>query len=173
MIICPFCDAENIEGSDECEQCGQALSDFHLPVPATYVERSLLSDRVRILQPRTPIVVPPHMAVSDVLNLLVERKIGCVLVVEDDRILGVFSERDALTRIGTDAQELGHCPISQFMTRHPQELDPDAKIAFAVRMMDLGGYRHVPVVDPEGKPVGMVSVRDILRYLTEKMTVSR
>ncbi len=56
------------------------------------------------------------------------------------------------------------------MTTNPKQLQSDAKVAFAVQLMDLGGVRHVPVMGPEGNAEGIVSVRDILRYLTEKMT---
>ena len=55
------------------------------------------------------------------------------------------------------------------MTSDPQTLEADSKVAFAVQRMDLGSYRHVPIVDDQGRPVGIVSVRDILRYLADKM----
>ena len=170
MIVCPYCDAENIEGTDRCEQCGQALVDMHLSAPGTNVERALLADHVSKLQPKTPIVVTPDMPVGDVLKLLVEKKIGCVFVVDNEAIVGVFSERDALLRIGTSAIELAARPISEFMTSNPQDLVGDAKIAFAVRMMDMGGYRHIPVVDADRRPTGVISVRDILKYLTAEIS---
>lgn len=170
MIICPHCAAENIAGSDVCAECGQSLSDLHLTEPATEVERGLLSDRVADLSPKTPIVVAPDMPVADVLKLLIAKHIGCVFVVDHGEIVGVFSERDALLRIGANASEHADVPISQFMTPNPRSLDARVKIAFAVRMMDLGGYRHIPVVDDEGRPTGVISVRDILDYLAGKMT---
>jgi CBS domain-containing protein len=170
MIICPYCDAENIEGSDRCEQCGQTLVDLHLTSPRTNIERALLTDRISKLKPKTPIVVRPDMPVGEVLNLLVEKKIGCVFVVDEEAVVGVFSERDALLRIGTSAKEVAAQPVSAFMTSHPQDLDEDAKIAFAVRMMDLGGYRHIPIVDAHRKPTGVISVRDILKYLTAEIS---
>ncbi len=172
MTTCPYCDFENIEGMDNCEQCGQPLGDLHLPDPATLVERSLLRDRVSVLNPKTPVVVSPSTSVAQVLKILVDRRIGCVFVVDQNRVVGVFSERDALLRINTDAPRFAQRPISEFMTSGPQSLESDAKIAFAVRMMDLGSYRHVPVVDENGAPTGVISARDILRYLSEKMTGS-
>ncbi len=169
MILCPYCDAENIKGSDVCERCGQPLADQYLQKPSNFVERALLKDRISQLDPKTPIVVPPTMSVGDVIKLMVEKNIGCVFVVQDDCIQGVFTERDVLTRIGVRAYELADHPISEFATPNPRELDGDAKIAFAVRMMDVGGYRHVPIVDAQGHPSGVISVRDILRYLTDCM----
>ena len=172
MIYCPYCEAENIEGADVCEQCGQSLDDLHLPSPATPVERSLLTDDLSTLQPRHPIAVSPQTTVGDVLSLLIEKRIGCVFVIERERFAGVFTEQDALMRLGTEIELHRDRPISDFMTPNPQQLAHDAKIAFAVRMMDLGGYRHVPVIDASLRPAGVISVRDILRYLTEKMTAS-
>ena len=169
MTICPYCDAKNIEGSDLCEQCGQGLTDMHLAPPGTHVERALLSDRVAKLQPKHPITVPPQMPVGDVIRIMNDKRIGCAVIVKDNAVVGVFSERDVLIRLGTNAFELAARPVSEFMTENPQDLDEDAKIAFAVRMMDLGGYRHIPVVDAHRCPTGVISVRDILKYLTSEI----
>ena len=91
------------------------------------------------------------------------------MVVENRKLVGIFTERDALLKLGTEAAALGDRPVSEFMTAHPQTLRLDAKIAFAVQRMDLGGFRHVPVVSKTNEPLGVISVRDILDYLTEKM----
>jgi CBS domain-containing protein len=169
MIICPYCDSENIGGADLCEQCGQPLDDLHLPEPATAVERALLRDRVAVLRPKRPVVVAPSTPLREVLQTMLQRGIGCVLVVEDGKLAGIFSERDVLMKVHTRAAELGGRPVSEFMTAKVETLLPTAKIAFAVHRMDLGGYRHVPIVDESGAPTGVISVRDILGYLTERM----
>lgn len=170
LIPCPYCDHEVIEGADECEACGQPLTESHLPVPATLVERSLLKDRVKILQSRQPLVVSPTMPVREVLRLLVDNRVGCVIVVEKGAVAGIFTERDVLLKLGDKATEQGDRPVSDFMTTTVQSLPPTAKIAFAVHRMDMGGYRHVPIINSDGQPVGMLSVRDILNYLTKKMS---
>lgn len=169
MIDCPHCASENIEGSDHCAQCGQPLDDTHLAPPSNPVEESLLLDRVTALEPPTPITVAPTTPVGDVLKLLVERRIGCVLVAEDNRPLGIFSERDALRKLNVAAGELASHPVSEFMTPKPQTLVASAKVAFAVQRMDQGSYRHLPIVDGEGDLVGIISARDILHHLTEAM----
>ncbi|MHB0957002.1 MAG: CBS domain-containing protein [Pirellulaceae bacterium] len=170
MIICPYCDCENITGADECEQCGQALSDLNLPTPATYVERCVLRDRLGALGPARPVaVVAPETKIRDVLSLLAQRSIGCVVVTQDERIVGIFSERDVVIKLNTQAVKFRDRPVSEFMTRDPQCLDSEAKVAFAIHRMSIGGYRHVPVTDANGTLRSMVSVRDVLRYLTEKM----
>jgi len=173
MITCGLCDSENIDGAEICDNCGQPLVDAHLPPPANEVERRLLRDRVSLLAPQSPVTVVPTMPVGSVLRLMVERKIGCVVVAEEGKLLGIFSERDALLKINADAAALADRPVSQFMTPQPQTVTADAKIAFAVQRMDLGGFRHLPVVDDQGRLAGIISARDILRYLTDIMTRAR
>ena len=170
MILCPYCSCENIEGVDVCEECGQPLSDTHLAPPGTAVERSMLRDRIGVLVPKRPITVAPTTAVGEVLKLMVKNRIGCVVVAEGDRPVGIFSERDALRKLNARAGELGAHPVSEFMTPNPQTLVADAKIAFAVQRMDLGGYRHLPVVGQQGELVGIISARDIIRHLTDNLT---
>ena len=172
-LPCPYCDADVIEGADECEACGQPLTEFHLPKPATPVERALLTDRVHMLQGRQPLMVSPTMPVREVLRLLVDNKVGSVTVVEKGKLVGIFTERDALLKLGDKAQELAERPVSEFMTSQVQSLPPTAKIAFAVHRMDLGGYRHIPVVNDAGEPLGIFSVRDILTYLTRRMAAAK
>lgn len=169
LLPCPYCDNEVIEGADACDACGQPLTESHLPVPATAVERALLSDRVRLFQGRHPMVVSPSMPIREVLRLLVDNKVGCVLVAEQEKIVGIFSERDALMKLGEQAAGSASRPVSDFMTKKVESLPPTAKIAFAVHRMDQGGYRHVPVVNESGQAVGIFSVRDILSYLTKKL----
>lgn len=173
LLPCPYCDNEVIEGADTCEACGQPLTEFHLPVPATPVERSLLTDRVQLFQGRQPLVVSPTMPVREVLRLLADNKVGCVIVAEQGKIAGIFSERDVLLKLGEKAAELGGRPVSEFMTPKVESLPPTAKIAFAVHRMEQGGYRHVPVVNERGEAVGIFSVRDILSYLTKKLGAAK
>ena len=169
LLPCPYCDHEVIEGADACEACGQPLTESHLPVPATAVERALLTDRVRLFQGRQPLVVSPTMPVREALRLLVDNKVGCVVVAEQGKLAGIFSERDVLMKLGERAGELGGRPVKEFMTSKVETLPPTAKIAFAVHRMDQGGYRHVPIANDKGEVAGIFSVRDILSYLTRKL----
>jgi CBS domain-containing protein len=169
MINCPFCGHEEIEGVDQCNECGHSLTDDSRPEPATEVERSIMSDTIADLAPHTPVVVDVSATVKEVLNTLVENSIGCVLVTKDDAIVGIFSEKDALRRLNVDAASHADEPISKFMTKSPETLKDNANIAFAVHRMDQGGFRHVPIMGSKGVPKGIISVRDILRFLNEKL----
>ncbi|MEX2315817.1 MAG: CBS domain-containing protein [Pirellulales bacterium] len=171
MIVCPYCEAENIEGADLCEQCNESLMEMSFRVPASSVEADLLRDRIERLWPKSPSTVPPTMPVGQVLKKMVDETIGCVMVVDGGKLVGIFSERDALMKINTDAPRLADRPISQFMTAEPVTLEANDKIAFALQKMNVGGYRHVPILF-HGKLVGVISIRDILRYLTERIAAA-
>lgn len=166
-MICPHCDIENIPGADTCDGCGNSLVDDLQP--ATEVEESLMSDVLDHLHPKAPIVATPDTSLKEAIKLLHDNAIGCVLIVDGDELVGIFSERDALVKVGSRIGELADRPVSEFMTPDPQTLENSTNLAFAVQRMDVGGFRHIPVVDKAGHATGVTSVRDILKYLTAKM----
>lgn len=168
MLICPFCKAENIDGVDECEHCQQPLGFLSKPRAASTIEHSILKDRIFKLGPRKPLTVSPQTPVSEVLRLMVARAVGCVIIGDENALVGIFTERDALVKLNVDAATQGHRPVSDFMTASPETIAHDAPIAFALHKMDIGGYRHVPVLT-DGRPTGVISVRDILRYIAEDL----
>jgi CBS domain-containing protein len=171
MIICPYCQAENIEGADECVECNESLTDLSVRIPATSVEADLLRDRIERLWPKSPSAVSPQTPVGQVLQKMVDERIGCVMVVEAGKLVGIFSERDALMKLNTDAARYLDRPISQFMTPDPVTLETNDRIAFALHKMNVGGYRHIPILF-NGKLAGVISIRDILRYLTDRIAAA-
>ena len=171
MMICPYCQAENIEGADECVDCGESLIDLSVRVPASSVEADLLRDRIERLWPKSPSTVTPDTPVGQVLKKMVGETIGCVMVVDAGKLVGIFSERDALMKLNVDAAKFMNRPIAQFMTPNPVTLETSDKIAFALQKMNVGGYRHLPILF-NGKLAGVISIRDILRYLTERIAAT-
>lgn len=180
MPDCPFCGAENIEGADQCQQCEQSLDFLSMPAPQSEVERGLLRDKVRLIASRRPVLAGPDEPVGRVLDRMVEESVGCVMIVGHaptggrpagggngggQTVVGIFTERDALVKLGVQTAELRHLPVSQFMTPTPETIDGDAEIAYALQKMDVGGYRHLPVVE-RGRVLGVVSIRDILQYVS-------
>ncbi len=170
MTKCCYCGSVNLEGADVCEQCLEPLGEQSVGQVDTEMQRSLLHDRVVLLLPRRPIIVAPSLTVRDVLQTMVERTIGCVLVVDEGQLIGIFTERDAVTRVGVNAEKFAERPIFEFMTPTPESIEADAQIAFALQKMDVGGYRHLPVMSA-GRIVGVISIRDILQYLARHLEV--
>jgi len=164
-MICPNCGQPLLEGEETCEKCLQSVAHLYRQTPRSELEQSVTRERIAILQPNAPLAVTPDTSVGAVLQLMFERSIGCVVVMDHERLAGIFTERDALLRLDIDAPDLLTRPISEFMTSKVESLDAQDKIAFALHKMDLGGFRHVPITQ-QGKVVGIISVRDILRYMT-------
>jgi len=99
--------------------------------------------------------------VSDAARLMRQKQVGAVMVVEQDKLAGVFTERDALFRVLAEGRDAHSTRLAEVMTPNPQTIHPDKPFSEALHIMHEGGFRHVPVVE-DGRPVGMVSARDAL-----------
>lgn len=165
-MICPNCGHAVLDGEETCDKCQQSLTDLYRGGAKSGLESRIRKDEVDFLTPQQAIVVSPETSVGEVVRLLLEREQRCALVMEEEQVVGIFSERDVLLRLNTRAPELLSHAVSEFMTPGVETLKTDEKIAMALHKMDLGGYHHLPVTDGEGV-VGMISTRDILRYMTD------
>lgn len=163
-MICPFCSFDNIDGVDSCAQCMMDLRSLDEPRGATPIEDSLIHEPVECLDPKDAIMVARETSVHDVIEVLVDKNIGCVLVGEDGRVEGIFSERDLLLKVSGRLEEVGDHPISEFMTRDPEMLEVSISLAFALNKMSLGDFRHLPLTRNR-RLAGIVSLRDFLAFL--------
>ena len=169
MLICPACGCENLEGEDVCDQCQAPLTELSVPQATTPLEKALLHDRIEILKPRPAVSFPPEAPIGEVLQRMMSERMGCVAVVDDQqRLLGIFTERDALLRLNVDVDKLRDKPVGSMMTSNPTTLRTRDKIAYALHRMNVGGFRHIPIVDDGERLVGVISIRGILAYLTER-----
>jgi len=91
---------------------------------------------------------------------------GAVLVVSDGTLVGIFTERDVLMRVAGQPTDLEHTAVSQLMTVDPVTLPVDASVAFALNKMLIEGFRHIPLVDDQNRPIAIVSMRDLIDYLS-------
>ncbi len=165
MIQCPDCGFANIDGADMCEKCQKPLCGLSDPHRASHLEDSLFRDPIARLNPRRPLVVAPETPAGEVLRRMVDRAGGCAVVASEGKVVGIFTERDALMDLGPDAAAMADRPIRELMTASVETLELDDSIAFAVHKMDVGGYRHLPILSA-GQIEGIISVRDILDYIT-------
>jgi CBS domain-containing protein len=165
-MICPVCNFDNLPGSEVCARCLQDIAQLDLPAAQDRVQRSLMEDPVSVLRPKTPISVRPDTKIGDAMNTLLANNIGAVLVLEaDGTLVGILSERDLLMKVaGREDFEAGR-PVREFMTPKPEAVRATDSLAFVLHKMDSGSYRHLPVL-AEGKAVGVISVRDMLRHFT-------
>ena len=107
----------------------------------------------------------PHATVHDAIEAMQQQRIGYVLVVEQDRVLGIFTERDVLTKVAGRDVDIDRVPVEQLMTPEPECLGGEDELVYALNQMSLGGYRHIPLLDDAGRPTGVVAMRHIVDYL--------
>ena len=128
--------------------------------------KNLKIDSVSRLHPTPPRQVSPHATVAEAVELMRHERVGCVLVCVGQRLVGIFTERDLMRRVLAVGKPLT-LPVSECMTPNPVVVYPKEPISVAVRRMEEGGYRHLPVVDEARRPVGVLSVKRIVHYLVE------
>jgi len=162
-MICPHCAHDNIPGVDVCETCEQPLTG--LEEPSSDLERAITEHVVRTLAPKKPVTVTADTTVKEAIDTMVKHHIGCLLVEDDGQITGIFSERDILNRVLPDRTALSS-PVAEFMTISPATISLTDSIAYAMHAMSVGGYRHLPVAGTDGDAIGIISARDLLRYLS-------
>lgn len=113
-----------------------------------------------------PVTVKPSATIAEAVAVMQKRHFGCVLVVEKGKPVGIFTERDVLFKLAGKGKDWKKAKIADYMTPDPDCLPSDASFAFALNMMTDGGYRHVPIIDRDGKAISILSIRDVVRYIS-------
>ena len=110
-----------------------------------------------IVRNQDPVTLPPSATVREACRFMRDRRVGAVLVTEGDRrLLGIFTGRDAVHRVLAEGKSAARTKLAEVMTSEPDTMPPGRTAIEALRLMEDGRYRHVPIVD-EGKIVGIVS----------------
>lgn len=105
-----------------------------------------------------PLAMPPGASVQEACTAMHRRRVGAVLVVEDGKLAGIFTGRDAVQCLARELDP-ARTSLGQVMTRNPTSLGPQDRAIEALRLMNDGGFRHLPVVD-QGRLMGIVSRYD-------------
>lgn len=131
----------------------------------TDMQHSLATDTLLNLI-NEPITVDVHSSLAEALALMQNHNIGALLVTsEAGELVGIFTELDALRRVACLVRDLDAAQIGDFMTRNPSTLNGDQPISMALHLMSLHHFRHVPVIDEERRPIGIISFRDVVNYI--------
>ena len=119
-----------------------------MPAVSESMSRDLLT-----VDEKTPLV--------DAVRDMNKRRVGAALVLDGERLVGVFTERDVLRAVaeGLTAAAM----VGDWMTRGPETIEPEQPAEHAAVLMIHGGFRHLPVVETDGKVVGIVSIRDLMK----------
>ncbi len=122
-----------------------------------------------VMERKKRLVAPPETSVAKAAKLMVQKNVGAVMVVKGKRLVGIFTERDAVFRVVAAGLDPATTSIGEVMTPDPVTVSPDEIFGRALLAMHDGGFRHVPVVD-KGEPVGIVSSRSALDPEMEEFT---
>jgi len=126
----------------------------------------LSQEQVKHLDPPPGVRVPPDMSIEEVIGTMRRERTGCVLVVEDSRLIGVFTERDYVVRVlgqGLPASTA----VAECMTAEPTAVKITETVTTLLRRIGRGRYRRMPIVDDGGNLIGCLSVRNLLHYLAQ------
>lgn len=170
MTTCPSCDFKNIAGTEICEKCGQDLLDSGVPTPQDGIQKEILATPLRDLEPVPCLEVEIATPVAEAMKLMRERKHGSVVVRDGGKVAGIFTERDVLMKVVMREIDPEKTPVGNLMTAGPQWLKEDDPLAFAIHLMAVRGFRHIPVVQRlkgEKERMGIVSIRGIIGHLTK------
>lgn len=127
---------------------------------------AVLEAPVSDVMARDPCIVDADTTVVAAVHAMNERNIGYVLVQENGKLVGIFTERDVLRRVAFREGNHGW-KVAAVMTPDPETLPPTASIAYALNMMSVDSFRHIPIVDGNGRAIGMVSMKNIVHFVVE------
>lgn len=162
-MICPVCGFNNLQGVDECENCGADLRAADIPEPSSAFEAILVDVPLAAVKHHTPLTIAPSASAADAVQQMQAANVGCLLVEDADGTLrGILSERDLLLKLnGSGLEGVG---VADLMTSDPVVLRGDDSVAVAIHKMAVGGFRHIPLV-ADGHVTGIVSARDIFAHI--------
>ena len=129
----------------------------------TRLEKTVMfSQRIRsVMERKKLLTAAPGTTVSEAAKLMAKKNVGAIMIVDDERLVGIFTERDALVRVIAEGRDSLTTRLAEVMTAAPHTVDPDKSFGYALLMMHENGFRHVPVTE-NGRPIGIVSSRNAL-----------
>ncbi|HYX28733.1 MAG TPA: CBS domain-containing protein [Pyrinomonadaceae bacterium] len=164
-MICPSCGYDNIEGADRCEECMRPLFNIGAQddQATTGLARSVMEDDLNKLDHEF-LAVSPQAAANEVIDQMKQSRLGCALVLDQGKLVGIFTERDLLNKLTGNAALPGTTRIDQLMSANPEVLRDTDSVAAALNKMSLGRYRHIPVQKSDGTYC-VTSIKHVLKYL--------
>jgi CBS domain-containing protein len=171
---CPWCGHDNIPGTDHCEECRASLMQEALPLSRirSRVAERLGEDTVERLLPLPVAAFPPEARLDRVVEEMRARGIGAVLVTDrTGRLEGILTERDLLAQVALEAADLETLTAGQVMTRRPETTRAQSPAAYAVHRITVGNIRYLPLVEDDGRPTGIISAGNIIKYLAETVGI--
>ena len=123
-------------------------------------------EKARALLSRDPGTIGPTASLHEALAEMRAHGGDAILVTDGGRLYGILTERDVLLRI-LGSQVDDNRPVSEFMTADPHTLSADASLLEAMQAMDSGHYRNLPLVESDGRLVGLLRQQDVIEFIAE------
>jgi CBS domain-containing protein len=136
------------------------------PLEEQRLGEAILGAQIRALDPAPAVTVPSTATIRQALDIMSKGDTGAVLVAEEGRVRGIFTERDVLRRVAAAGVDLSR-PVTDVMTPDPEALGLDDGIAFALNRMIVRGFRNVPILDERGGALAILSQRDVVAFIVE------
>jgi len=153
------------DSETDLQEFEDPLKKYNKPASGDALERALEEDPVTAIAHKPFKSVPPETTVEAAMKLMVELDIACLLVTQGDRLVGVFSERDVLTKVTPDFEQMKREPIRRVMIGAPVVVHVTDSAAKALNLMATGSFRHVPILDVDDHVVGVIGPRRVTAYL--------
>ena len=139
------------------------------------MDARILQNPIHHLKPPAADCLDVDLSIVDVISKMQEitpqhsRGRGAFLVTKNSELVGIITERDLIRRIVSPQKDINKMILSQVMTNQPETLTKEDPIVFALNLMHLGRYRHVPLVNDENVPVGIITSKNIAQYISQFM----
>jgi CBS domain-containing protein len=170
-MICPSCGHDNLEGMDRCENCLASFRDLDVPRSdnAAGLARSVMEDDLRQLPQEETLFVTPNTPAIEVVRRMKTAQTGCALVLDtkDNRLKGIFTEHDVLTKMTPLTAPADQVEVKDLMSPNPETLRETDSVAAALNKMSLGRFRHIPVIKNDGG-YSVVSIKSVLQYIARE-----
>jgi len=134
---------------------------------ADELQSALCNDTLGDVVKQAPLTLEAGATLTEAINRMQMGRRGYVVVLEDGKLAGIFTERDVLMRVAGQRLDLDHTAVESCMTRNPVTLPADSSVAYALNLMVVEGFRHIPIVDDAGRLVAVASMRNLMEYLSE------
>lgn len=136
-------------------------------MPTDPLEVALAEETVAAIQSQPFAAVTPNSSIAEAVAQLADLEIGCLLVAESGKLVGVFSNRDVLDKVADRYEQIKDRPVSEVTTANPVFVHESDSAAAALHVMAVSGFRHVPVMNLDDEPVGIISPQRVLGFLRE------
>ena len=165
-MICPSCGHDNIEGADRCEECVTSLLNLDVPQAEREGPASpVMEDDISRLEQEF-LSVAPDTSALEVVTRMKSAGLGCALVLENGKLVGIFTERDLLNKLTGTGASSRQTAVKELMSMNPEILRETDSIAIAVNKMSMGRYRHIPIRKADGS-YSVTSIKHVLKYIAK------